>query len=134
MHKKVLENIVLAKEVLKEAKCYKPRHAGNGHAQGGLGGVGVENWILKNGGSFEKAARTFLEAAESVNSFSDFCEIYRIFDFGENHLYYRHDDKYKHDEFVSNNMDVEGYNKMKEALKKYLYELDERRNNKKVID
>ena len=29
---KVLENIILAKEVLKD--CYKPKHAGNGKAQG----------------------------------------------------------------------------------------------------
>ena len=126
-HKKVLENIVLAKEVLKDGECYKPAHAGQGQAQGGLGGVGVENWILQNGGSFEKAARSFLEVASQCATFEEFKSRYYIFNFGENHMYYRESDKYKHNEFISGNMDASGYEKMKETLSKYIIQLEERR-------
>lgn len=126
-HKKVLENIVLAKEVLKDGECYKPAHAGQGQAQGGLGGVGVENWILQNGGSFEKAARSFLEVASQCATFEEFKSRYYIFNFGENHMYYRESDKYKHNEFISGNMDASGYETMKETLSKYIIQLDERR-------
>ena len=49
----VVKNIIAAKKLFKAHECYKPRHAGGKDeetgkslAQGGLGGVGVENWIL----------------------------------------------------------------------------------------
>ncbi len=122
---KVLQNIVLAKEVLKD--CYKPKHAGQGKAQGGLGGVGVENWILQSGGSFERAARIFLSYAEG-RDFEEFKKVYTVWDFGENHMADMKS-KYKHDEFVSNNMDQHGYDKMKEVLKEYIRKLDEERTN-----
>lgn len=122
---KVLQNIVLAKEVLKD--CYKPKHAGKGKAQGGLGGVGVENWILQSGGSFERAARIFLSYAEG-RSFEEFQKVYTVWDFGENHMADMNSG-YKHDEFVSNNMDQQGYDKMKEVLKEYIRKLDEERTN-----
>lgn len=121
---KVLENIILAKEVLKD--CYKPKHAGNGKAQGGLGGVGIENWILQNGGSFEAAAKDFISNSEGLN-FSSFKEKYTVWDFGENHMS-SESGKYLHDEFVSNNMDETGYDKMKIAIKKYLLQLEEIKN------
>ena len=123
-HKKVLQNIILAKEVLKE--CYKPRHAGKGKAQGGLGGVGVENWILQNGGSFERAARTFIEASNG-RTFEEFKKVYTVWDFGENHMADM-SGKYKHDEFVSNNMDEQGYEKMKQVLSEYILMLDTERS------
>ena len=125
-HQKVLENIVLAKEILKEAECYKPDRGDV--PQGGLGGVGVENWILQHGGSFEVAARDFVEKAEGKD-FSEFKESYSIWDFGENHLYFKHGGS-KHDNFVKNNMSKEGYDKMLEALKKYLKLVDENRKIK----
>ena len=107
--------------------CYKPKHAGQGKAQGGLGGVGVENWILQSGGSFERAARIFLSYAEGRN-FEEFKKVYTVWDFGENHMADMKS-KYKHDEFVSNNMDQQGYDKMKEVLKEYIRKLDEERTN-----
>lgn len=49
-YKYVVANILLAKQVLKKAEAYKPNRGEI--PQGGLGGVGIENWILQNGGSF----------------------------------------------------------------------------------
>ena len=118
---KILENIILAKEVLKE--CYKPKHAGGGKAQGGLGGVGIENWILQNGGSFVAAAKDFVTNSEGLN-FSSFKENYTVWDFGENHMS-SESGKYLHDEFVSNNMDEDGYDKMKQILKAYLFQFEQ---------
>ena len=125
-YKKVLENIVLAKEVLKENDCYKPDRGDK--PQGGLGGVGVENWILQHGGSFEAAARDFLDKSEGLD-FSDFKAKYKVWDFGENHLYYKHSGS-KYDEFVSNNMSQSGYEKMKTALKEYIEKIDKKRDTK----
>ena len=104
-YKLVVGNILLAKNVLKEAGAYKPNRGEV--PQGGLGGVGVENWILQNGGSFVDAATSFLNASEG-KTFNEFCSSYRIWDFGDNHLA---DKKgiYPHDNFVSGNMSEEGY-------------------------
>ena len=110
----------MAKEVLKDA--YKPRHAGI-NPQGGLGGVGIENWILQNGGSFEAAAKEFIRVSANKN-FEEFQEEYAVWDFGENHLSFRKNDGYMHDNFVKDNMTEEGYNKMKEVLKEYLRSLE----------
>ena len=122
-YQKVLANIVMAKEVLKDV--YKPRHAGK-NPQGGLGGVGIENWILQNGGSFEHAAREFIRVSEN-KSFEEFAKEYAVWDFGENHLSFRKSDGYMHDNFVKDNMTEEGYNKMKEVLKEYLRSLEQER-------
>lgn len=117
-YKYVIANILLAKEVLKDAKVYKPNRGEN--PQGGLGGVGIENWILQNGGSFVDAANSFLRAAEN-RTFSEFESIYQIWDFGENHLAERRG-QYPHDNFVANNMSKEGYDKMVSVLSKYIKE------------
>lgn len=122
-YKKVLENIVLAKYVLKDA--YKSKNASD-NPQGGLGGVGIENWILQNGGSFERAARDFLCVAEG-KSFEEFKKRYTIWDFGENNLSFKRDDGYTHDEFVENNMNEAGYNKMVSILKNYVYSMENNR-------
>ncbi len=96
----VLANVIVAKKTLKEGKCYKPFHSNVG--ENGLGGVGVENWILQNGGSFYEASKTFLEAAEETKKevetdsdtasmsqeakekaeFDRFKDRYQIWDFG----------------------------------------------------
>ena len=86
--------------------------------QGGLGGVGIENWILQNGGSFIDAANSFVEAANGRN-FDEFKKVYQIWDFGDNHLAERRG-MYSHDNFVFNNMSEDGYQKMVQALKEYL--------------
>lgn len=93
-------------------------HQSHGHedTRGGIGAVGIENWVLQNGGSFEKAARSFLEVAKNCESLSEFQSQYAIWDFGEN---YMAGDHYPHDNFVYN-MSEDGYGKMKKALDEYV--------------
>ena len=119
-YKYVVANILLAKQVLKKAEAYKPNRGEI--PQGGLGGVGIENWILQNGGSFIDAARSFVEAADG-KSFLEFQSTYQIWDFGDNHLAERRG-HYAHDNFVANNMSEAGYQKMVEALKEYLKSME----------
>lgn len=121
----VIANILMAKKVLKQAEVYKPDRGEI--KQGGLGGVGVENWILQNGGSFEDAARDFVEKAKD-KTFEQFKNTYEIWDFGENHLATKRGD-YPHDNFVRNNMNEEGFNKMKVALEGYLKEVETEKKN-----
>ena len=116
----VVANILLAKQVLKDAGVYKPNRGEN--PQGGLGGVGVENWILQNGGSFIEAARSFVEAAQG-KSFDEFKESYQVWDFGDNHLAERRN-QYAHDNFITSNMSEEGFHKMCEVLSGYLKKVD----------
>ena len=117
---KVLANILMAKKMLKDAEAYKPKHASGGKAQGGLGGVGIENWILQNGGSLKDAINDFLSVAEG-KTFEEFQKDYQVWDFGENHLAERNG-KYPHDNFV-NNMDEQGFTKMMTACKEKLHEI-----------
>ena len=117
-YKYVVANILLAKEYLKKAGVYKPNRGET--PQGGLGGVGVENWILQNGGSFIDAVNEFLEAAEG-KTFDEFKKAYQVWNFGENHM---SNGKYAHDNFVANNMSEVGYKKMVEALQKYKMNYD----------
>lgn len=112
----VLANIILAKTVLKNAGIYKPKSSEE--PQGGLGGVGIENWILNYGGSFEDAAKSFVRLAEN-KSFEEFKKCYPIYDFGENHFSIR-DGEYPHSEFISTNMTNTGYERMVVTLKNYL--------------
>ena len=123
-YKYVVANILLAKEYLKKAGVYKPNRGET--PQGGLGGVGVENWILQNGGSFIDAINEFLEAAKG-RTFKEFKKHYQIWDFGENHM---SKGKYKHDNFIANNMDEKGYEKMVYALRKYKKEYEQYKNKK----
>ena len=111
-YKDVIANIILAKSVLKEAGVYKPNHARE-NAEGGLGGVGIENWLLQHGGSFYDAAVSFVSAAKG-KTFEEFMKVYKIWDYGYN--FYTGD----YDEFVSQNMSKEGYNKMRTVLEAYL--------------
>lgn len=115
-YKYVVANILLAKQVLKEAGAYKPNRGEI--PQGGLGGVGIENWILQNGGSFIDAAKSFVAEA-GRKSFSEFKSTYQIWDFGDNHLAERNE-QYPHDNFVSKNMSDAGYQRMVQALEDYL--------------
>lgn len=119
----VIANILLAKSILKEAEVYKPNRGEI--PQGGLGGVGIENWILQNGGSFETACEEFLSYAEG-KTFEEFKNSYQIWDFGENHISAARGD-YLHDNFIARNMSEEGYTKMVAALKAYLH-------NKNIVE
>ena len=113
-YRQVLANIIYAKQFLKAAGAYKPRRSPEAKGIGGLGGVGIENWVLQHGGSFKQAARDFLSVADSCSSFEDFCAHYPVWDYGENHKGIR---SKPHDNFVADNMNPEGYERMKEALR-----------------
>ena len=113
-YQQVLANIIYAKQLLKAAGAYKPRRSPEAKGIGGLGGVGIENWVLQHGGSFKQAARDFLTVADSCSNFEDFCAHYPVWDYGENHKGIR---SKPHDNFVADNMNQEGYERMKEALR-----------------
>lgn len=118
-YKQIIGNIVIAKKVFKEAGCYKTFRSDS--KQGGLGGVGIETFILQNGGSFITAAKNFLEVANGKN-FKELKKEYCIWDFGNNFLAESRG-SYPHDNFVADNMNELGYEKMKEALKNFLFTL-----------
>ena len=127
-YKCVVANIILAKTVLKSAGAYKRKNApapinGEKDTRGGLGAVGIENWVLQNGGSFEKAARGFLEVSKQCEGLSEFRQRYAIWDFGEN---YMAGDNYPHDNFVDN-MDDNGYSVMVNALEDYIKTIENER-------
>ncbi len=113
-YQQVLANIIYAKQFLKAAGAYKPRRSPEAEGAGGLGGVGIENWVLQHGGSFKQAARDFLTVADNCSSFEDFCAHYPVWDYGENHKGIR---SKPHDNFVADNMNQEGYERMKQALR-----------------
>lgn len=114
MKDEVVANIVLAKMLLKKSDCYKPRR--KSEEQGGLGGIGIENWITQNGGTLESAARSFLEASEGKN-YDEFKTVYHVHDYGKNHI---SRGGYPYNDFVFDNMNATGYEKMKTALGKYM--------------
>lgn len=89
-------------------------------SQGGLGGVGVENWVLQNGGSFLSAAKEFMSVAEKCKNFEEFKAKYAVWDFGENHMA---KGERQHDNFVSDNMSADGYKRMKQALVAFLQQV-----------
>ena len=110
----VLNNIVFAKEFMKNVGAYKPSRISD---EGGMGGVGIENWILQNGGSFIDAATSFLSVANIVDSFEAFKLKYHVYDFGNNFL---SKDNFSHDDFIDN-MSESGFELMKNELNKYYY-------------
>ena len=81
----VLSNIRAAKSLLAQHKIYK-------RTDGGLGGIGVEHWILQNEWSLEKALKSFASVAyqggyhpgEKPLSLEDFQKQYPIYDTGYN--------------------------------------------------
>ena len=130
----VLANIIYAKKFFKENECYKKGQYG----QGGLGGIGVENWILQNGGSFYDAAFEFLSNAYDENGnivdYDSFIKKYYIWDFGENFYTERKNEQFNyhnnlHDNFIKNNLTRDGYEKICKALKKFVNNYQQFINN-----
>ena len=109
-YNKVIANIVKAKQELKTAKIYKV-------FDGGIGGVGVENWILQNGGSYEQAARTFLAAAEKSSTLEEFQIAYPITDIGINRQKNTVDN-------YSQNLTEDSFGEMKKTLKAHIIKID----------
>jgi|GEM_PF-2494291 len=84
---KVLANIRFAKKKLIEYKAYKKGTNEDVDQQGGLGGIGVETWILQHNGDAVEAFKEFYNAAHEngkLLSFDKFKEKYKIFGAGEN--------------------------------------------------
>lgn len=105
-----IANIILAKKVLKAGGVYKK------FEENGLGGIGVETWILQHSGNFLEAVESFLNAAKTaktVRSFEKFKEKYKIFDPGINIK------KKRHDDFVRN-LSESSYRKMVGILSDYI--------------
>ena len=119
----VKANIVYAKKILKAGKAYKSRRSSE--AEGGLGGIGVEYWILQNGGSLINAVNSFLAQAVkdgNIIPYEEFKDKYQVWDFGKNHepreIEIGSSEKivFPYDEFVSCNMSEKGYLKMTNIL------------------
>ena len=119
----VKANIVYAKKILKAGKAYKSRRSSE--AEGGLVGIGVEYWILQNGGSLINAVNSFLAQAVkdgNIIPYEEFKDKYQVWDFGKNHepreIKIGSSEKivFPYDEFVSCNMSEKGYLKMTNIL------------------
>ena len=133
-------NIITAKKILKKAGVYKPINSEE--REGGLGGIGIENWILSHGGSLIDASISFISAYEEAynNSetksdkdiFERFNTIYKIWNFGENY-FSLNSEKALHNEFINENLSPHGLKKMQETLKHYLKTIDISIENEKNI-
>lgn len=105
----VKANIILAKKVLKEAQAYKK------YENGGIGGIGVENWILSEGGNMLSAFESFERAAfdgVELRYLAEFQDVYKVLDPGVNVKTGGHDS-------YMEMLTPEGYKKMAMAIKNY---------------
>ena len=125
----VVANIMYAKAYLKAAGVYKPSRGilEGDRSFGGLGGVGIENWILQYGGSFEAAARDFLAHAEG-KTFIEFEKEYAIMDFGQDHVS-TSKGEFPYHNFIMRNMRYKGFELMRDALRKFINDLDNNKRN-----
>lgn len=118
----VLANIMYAKSLLKAKGAYKQAKGIRGdHSYGGLGGIGIENWIIQNGGSFIESSELFIEASKN-RDFIEFQKYYEVLDFGKDHICVAKG-LYPYSNYVMENMRSNGYLAMKEALEEFLNNL-----------
>jgi len=107
----VIANILVAKNLLKAGHAYKKAD------DGGIGGIGVENWILQHNGSIDSAFISFWEASHDENGgivpIKEFRLKYPIFDAGSN----LRQGKF-HDNF-SYTLTQEGYSSMIKVIEEY---------------
>ena len=111
-YEKVLANIILAKQILKDNSVYKRGK------QGGFGGGGLENFILANGGNIDNAFRSFQSAAYENGkrlSYEEFHKKYCLWDAGLNNKHH------KHDNFISV-LRPNGYEAILNTIEKYFSE------------
>lgn len=106
-----LANIVLAKKILKEGHAYKKLE------DGGMGGIGVENWILLHNGNMLDAFQSFWQTSHDeqgkVLPYEEFAKRYKVFDAGLNIKFN------KHDNFIRV-LKPNGYTALVETIGKYL--------------
>lgn len=99
----VKQQIVLAKTMMSEYKCYKKTYSGESEPSG-IGGIGVENWILDNNGSFYEACKHLLDLVNSNGEpikLEKFKEEYKLFDAGTNLRFLDGSFNKKHNNFIS---------------------------------
>ena len=96
-----------------------------GTKYGGFGGIGVENWILQNGGSLIRAMQTFLEATINKDGqeigFEEFKRKYPIYDFGQNHRF----NGEKNDHYIEG-LTKSGFEQIKMLFKELLKDREEK--------
>lgn len=113
-YQEVVANIILAKKILKENHAYKK----GDYQDGGLGGIGVENWILSNNGNIRKAFETFWSASHKngeILPIDEFRKNYPILDAGEN----LRETGRNHDNFTYI-LTEKGYQSMIKTIRKYI--------------
>jgi len=127
----VIANIMFAKDMLKKSGSYKPsRSILNGDRSfGGLGGVGIENWILQYGGSFIDASMDFLAHAREKN-FIEFEKEYAIMDFGQDHVS-TSKGEFPYHNFVMKNMRYRGFEIMRDTLENFIKHINQNNTKKK---
>jgi hypothetical protein len=121
----VREQIILAKTVMSEYNCYKKNYDGE-NTPSGMGGVGVENWILANKGSFYEACKTFYQTAVQGNNskpleLQDFKQRYQTYtyDAGTNLRFLGSEFTKEHDNYIFF-LNQKGYENMLEMAKEVI--------------
>jgi hypothetical protein len=132
-YRQVIANVIIAKALMKDAGCYK-KMGSNGAipGQGGIGGIGVENWILQSGGSLYDAMQSFIRVSDEAmadarsegEAFKLFKIKYPIFDMGQNfqskryrNQDYPYDDLTEGDRTSGGRFEVGGWKKMLEVCR-----------------
>ena len=139
-YRQAIANVIIAKALMKKAGCYKKAGSNGAVAgQGGIGGIGVENWILQSGGSLYDAMKSFVEvsdqaiaasASDRYRAFKLFKVNYPIFDMGQNfqsrryrEQEYPYDDLTEGDRTSAGRFEIGGWEKMlevcRETISKY---------------
>ncbi len=128
----VIANIMYTRHMLKQAGVYKPAHSLKENSiNGGLGGIGIENWIIQNGGSLIDASNEFLRCADGKD-FTEFVRSYAVIDSGKNHTSVAKGN-YPYDNFLMKNMQSGGYELMKSCLSQFLKEQEMDKQPKQVV-
>jgi len=98
----VTQQIILAKTMMSKYECYKKTYNGDMNPSG-LGGIGVENWILSNNGNYLQACKNLLALVNSSKpqlTLAEFKRQYKLFDAGTNLRFIGGQFQKKHDNFI----------------------------------
>lgn len=111
----VIANILYAKRFFKNLGIYKVY-------EGGLQGVGIENFVLQHNGSFYDAVSHFVSVAEECKTLDEFKYKFPIYSFGKTFYAYanlnrRYD--FPYDNYVDG-LTSSSFDKMLRAFKEYL--------------